>query len=65
MDVGIIGSEVMHQWKKKKNPSKPLQTTSEVLKVYSIEDLVLKQVGSLFVYAILPCPSAEISIDSI
>lgn len=50
---------------RKKNPSKPLQTTSEVLKVYSIEDLVLKQVGSLFVYAVLPCPSAEISIDSI
>lgn len=56
--------EVMCQWEKK-NPSKPLQTTLEVLEVYSVEDFVPKQMGQLFASAVLPCPPAEITIDSI
>lgn len=42
--VEIHGSEVMHQWENE-SPSNLLQTTSEVLKVYSVEVLVLKEMG--------------------
>lgn len=48
---------------RKKIPSKPLQTAPQFLKAYSLENLVLKQMGQLFMLS-FPTPQ-QITIDSI